>query len=169
MVNELRQSPGDVKWVNPNGIHITLKFLGDLSRDAVERVSDCIESAVSGKLAFTLKTGEKGAFPSLKRPRVFWVGLQAENKDQLISLQKSVEDALTDAGFPKETRQYKPHLTIGRVRGNRDIETATRDFTEYPFPETEIPVTEVLIMKSELTPKGAVYTVQRAFSLATCG
>lgn len=165
LLAEMRRAGGDVKWVHPASVHITLKFLGEITREEIAAVARAVESAAAGKASFVLRTGEKGAFPNLKRPRVFWVGLQAQHQTQLLALQREIESELEPAGFPREARDFKPHLTIGRVRSQRDIDRVAAAFTRNEFPMIDLPVCEVLIMKSELTRQGAVYTVQRAFSL----
>lgn len=169
LLAEMRRAGGDVKWVDPASVHITLKFLGEITRKDVDQVSRAVESATAGKDSFIMRTGEKGAFPNLKRPRVFWVGLQALQQAQLLALQQEIESELEPYGFPREARAFKPHLTIGRVRSPRDIDRVTAAFTRNEFPTIDLPVREVLIMKSELTRQGAVYSVQRAFQLQDSG
>ena len=165
LISELRQFESDVKWVKPASIHITLKFLGEITAEEVEAVCDGVASGVKGMSKFNLKTESKGAFPSINRPRVFWVGLHSENKEKLLQLQKSIEAELEERGFPKEKRAFKPHLTIGRVRSPRGIHSVSKVFSDYQSPEIEIPVETVLVMKSELTRQGAIYTVQKSFGL----
>ena len=165
LLAELRRAGGDVKWVNPASVHITLKFLGEITPDDVARVSRAVESATAGKISFVLSSGAKGAFPNLRRPRVFWVGLQEQHQAQLRELQQDIEKRLEAVGFPREARAFKPHLTIGRVRSLRDIDQVVTAFTRNDFPMIDLPVSEVLIMKSELIRAGAVYSVQQAFPL----
>jgi 2'-5' RNA ligase len=161
LIRQMRKLPGDVRWVNPHSIHLTLKFLGEITPEQVRDVCAAMEKAATDIPKFALKTGLKGAFPSLKRPRVFWVGLTEMNNHYLLDLQKNVEDELAGIGFPKEKRTFKPHLTVGRVKNSRGIEKVTETFMNYQFPEIEFSASEILVMKSELTPKGAIYTVQK--------
>lgn len=164
-IEELIKTGGDVKWVKPESIHLTLKFLGNLTASKIEPVCDAVERACAEFSAFRLKSGSKGAFPNLRRPRIFWVGLTETNDHILTDLQAKVETALIEVGFEKESRKFHPHLTVGRVRSANKITQATQAFENYHFPEIEFDVNRVLIMKSELTPRGAIYSIQKAVSL----
>lgn len=161
----LRKIRCDVKWVKPEAVHLTLKFLGNIRPEEVEKVFDAVRSAVRDVSEFRLRSGEKGAFPSLKRPRVLWVGLGEKGDHNLTTIQNSLEEELSELGFERQARKFHPHLTVGRVRSPKNIEEVTRRFMEYQFPEIEFAVDQILIMKSDLTPKGAIYTVQKAVSL----
>lgn len=165
LARNMRKLPGEVRWVDPQSIHVTLKFLGEITPAQVQEVIAAVERAANGIPPFSLKAGSKGAFPSLQRPRVFWVGLAEPGGDHLMVLQRKIEEELHLAGFPKEERGFKPHLTVGRVKGMKNIETVSKTFLEYPFPEIELAADRVLVMKSDLTPRGAIYTVQKAFPL----
>jgi len=165
LARAMRKLPGEVRWVDPQSIHVTLKFLGEISPEQAQEVFAAVERAAEGIPPFSLKAGSKGAFPSLQRPRVFWVGLAEPGGDHLTALQRNIEEELHLSGFPKEERGFKPHLTVGRVKGMKNIETVSKTFLEYPFPEIELAADRVLVMKSDLTPRGAIYTVQRAFPL----
>ncbi len=165
LIQSMQHIPNKVKWVKPASIHLTLKFLGEITQKDVQRVLDRTERAVANISSFTLKTSQRGAFPSLKRPRVFWVGLTERNGEQLIGLQKNIESELETEGFPKEKREFKPHLTVGRVKSPKNIEEVSKQFMAYQFPEIEFAVNEVVVMKSELTRQGAIYTMQKSFPL----
>lgn len=162
---ELKKKHADVKWVNHDSIHLTLKFLGNLTASQIEMVIAAVQQACEGVSEFHLKTGERGAFPNLKRPKVFWVGLSYANDPTLINLQSKIEAVLAEIGFEKETRKFHAHLTIGRVRRFKNMDDVVQKFMEYDLAEIEFDVQEVLIMKSVLTPKGAVYSIQKAIPL----
>lgn len=164
-LEELRKIRCDIKWVKAEGVHLTLKFLGNIPYADVLKISDGVVKAVQGFGSLRLRTGEKGAFPSLKRPRVFWVDLGEDNDRNLLEVQSQIEEKLSELGFEKERRRFHPHLTVGRVRSPKNIEEVTRKFMENPFPEIAFNVDQILIMKSDLTPKGAVYTVQKTVPL----
>lgn len=165
LIRRMKKNPGPVRWVNPQSIHLTLKFLGEITPAQVEEVCNGLEKAVAGIPSFSLKPGSKGAFPNPKRPRIFWIGLAEAGEAHLFQLQKNIEEEMALCGFPKEGRPFKPHLTVGRVKDSRGIETISNIFMEYDFPEIEFVAGEVLMMKSELTPKGTIYTVQKAYPL----
>ena len=165
LIHSMKKNPGPVRWVNPQSIHLTLKFLGEITPVQVEDVCKGVEKAVTAIPPFSLKSGSKGAFPSPKRPRVFWLGLAETGEPHLFDMQKNIEEEMALCGFPKERRPFKPHLTVGRVKDSREIETISNIFMEYQFPEIEFSADEVLVMKSELTPQGARYSVQKSFPL----
>ncbi len=110
----LRERPYAIKWVDPDAIHITLKFLGEVSAHREKSLSDALDAAVSGVSPFTLPLGGFGAFPDTRRANVIWVGCTPPSS--LLELQRQVEEQVADAGFPRETRLFHPHLTLGRLR-----------------------------------------------------
>jgi len=162
---ELKKDRADVKWVNHESIHLTLKFLGNLTASQVESVIEVVQKASVEFSIFHLKADEKGAFPNLKRPKVFWVGLSQADDSTLLNLQSKMETELAEIGFEKEVRKFHPHLTIGRVRRFKNLDDITEKFMAYELAEIEFEVKEILIMKSVLTPKGAVYSIQKAIPL----
>lgn len=165
LIRRMRKNPGPVRWVSPQSIHLTLKFLGEITAAQVEEVCKGVEKATAGVPPFSLKSGSKGAFPNPKRPRVFWIGLAETGEPHLFDLQKNIEEEMALCGFPGEERVFKPHLTVGRVKDSRGIEAISNIFMDYQFPEIEFAAGEVLVMKSELTPQGARYSVQKSFPL----
>nr|MQY55587.1 RNA 2',3'-cyclic phosphodiesterase [Dehalococcoidia bacterium] len=104
-----------VKWVDPQGIHLTLKFLGNIAADQVPRIIEAITLASQGTSPLKLQIGGLGAFPNLQRPRVIWVAVTGE-VDPLIALQRGIDQALVPLGFAIEKRPFSPHLTLGRLR-----------------------------------------------------
>lgn len=164
LLEELKRVQCNVKWVNPESVHLTLKFLGNLTKTKIGEVLEGTKEASRDFSSFQIRTKERGAFPSIKRPRVFWVGLEADSQT-LIQLQNKIDDELSGLGFEKDTRRFHPHLTVGRVRSPKNIGKVIQKFVEYPFPEIEFKVEQILIMKSELTPKGALYSIQNTVSL----
>ncbi len=102
------------RWTRPEGIHLTLKFLGDVSSDQVDSVSAGLRDSATGHTAFDLAVQGIGCFPDLRRPRVLWVGVGGET-DRLRTLHSSVEKHITPLGFPTEARGFNPHLTLART------------------------------------------------------
>lgn len=152
---------GLVRWMNPKGIHLTLKFLGDVDPGGIEGLAEALRSVASGRAAFRANAVGVGCFPSTRRPRVLWVGVQ-EPSGALSALQGSLEAALSPLGYPREDREYNPHLTLGRVRREaRPDEAAKVGAVVSKETQTllgEIPVGEIILFRSELKPSGAVYT-----------
>jgi len=105
----------DVRWVKPEGIHLTLKFLGNTPVGMVDKVLIELASVTEKFNPFKLEIFGLGAFPNLRNPRVLWAGVKGD-LEQLSKLQASVDDAAGDLGLPKEHRTFSPHLTLGRVR-----------------------------------------------------
>lgn len=150
-----------VKWVAPTGIHLTLKFLGNIPSARVAEITEAIGKAAQGISPFHLEISGTGAFPSLKQVRVFWVGVGGE-VDKLSRLQQNVDSALAALGFAREERPFVPHLTLARIReGASPLER--RSFGELVgstvFADKYfIEVVTVRLMRSQLTPSGANYT-----------
>ena len=163
---ELKKSDAPVGWVRPEGVHLTLKFLGNISPELIEQIKPVLAGIGSRRGLIHLQPAGCGAFPTIKQPRVIWVGLRGEC-ELLVELQKQVETAMIPFGFKPEDRPFKPHLTLGRVKGRQrllalqQILLARREFTAEAFD-----VTQLVLYKSELRPDGARYTPQFKAPLA---
>jgi 2'-5' RNA ligase len=150
-----------VKWVDPGGIHLTLRFLGDVPSRRVTGITEAMRKAAQGISRFHLEISGLGAFPSLKQARVLWVGISGE-VDRLSRLQQNIDSALTALGFAKEERSFVPHLTLARIKqGASPLER--RGFGELVgstiFEDKyRIEVEAISLMRSQLTPAGAIYT-----------
>jgi len=156
--------PRAVRWVQPEGIHLTLKFLGDTLSDKVEQVKSALAQATEQVPAFTITVGGVGCFPDARRPRVVWVGVQ-EPSGSLARLWQAVESQVAPLGFPTEKRPFSPHLTLGRVQRYassgevRDIGQAVAALAaEMAGTQDAMAVSTVAYIKSDLRPSGAVYT-----------
>jgi 2'-5' RNA ligase len=150
-----------VKWVDPDGIHLTLKFLGNIPARRVKEVTQAMEGATQGISPFHLQISGLGVFPSLTRVRVFWVGIGGE-MDKLSRLQQNIDSALGALGFAREERPFVPHLTLARIR-QRASPSDKRSFgalvdSAVFEQEYHLQVEAVNLMKSQLTPAGAVYS-----------
>ncbi len=153
--------PQTIRWVNPEGIHLTLKFLGDTPAVKQSSLERALTQAAEGHAQFDLAAGGLGCFPNLKRPRVAWVGLH-QNLDALVALRNSVEEHIAPLGYPTENHPFNPHLTVGRVRREArrsDVERVGEFIASAP-PGEPVPfrVAAVTLFRSELKPDGAVYT-----------
>jgi 2'-5' RNA ligase len=150
------------RWVRPEGIHLTLKFLGDVPSERLPAVYRAVQQACGGRQAFEIEVGGLGCFPNARRPRVIWAGVREET-GQLVDLQGAIEAALEPAGFRRERRAFTPHLTLARIKQRasaRDI-AALGQMVAASQDETRITqqATQVQVIKSDLRPEGAVYTV----------
>ncbi len=162
-----RRDLSSLRWVRPEGIHLTLKFLGDTPAEQVPVIEEAVAGAVRGA-PFRLALGRPGTFGSRRGPRVLWVDLAAD-VGRLRELQAAVERALAEAGFPPEERGFSPHLTLARVRQPPAPGTAdrvSRALEAVSPPRAEFEVEEVVLMRSRLQPSGAVYERLAGFPLA---
>jgi 2'-5' RNA ligase len=154
------QSPTPAKWVNPESIHLTLKFLGDVAPDRIAGILDAVQRGVDGIPSFQVRLSGLGVFPNPVRTQVVWVGL-SENTDRLEQLQRNIETEMEKQGFPRENRRFSPHLTLARVRNHATPNERKRLgvlVTNTPFTGGTISVDSVDLMKSQLTRQGALYT-----------
>jgi len=157
-----------VKWVDPQSIHLTLKFLGDVAVSRLEEIGAALEEATLGVPRFRLTVGGLGVFPGRNRVRVAWVGVSGD-MDVLERLQRRVDSALVRLGFAAESRGFTPHLTLARVRERVSPQERQRlgQFIEDAHFEAEhgIPVDAVHLMRSQLTSGGAIYSRLRSVGL----
>ena len=167
LISQLRSLSQGVRWVNPGSIHLTLKFLGSLSTAELSKVFRGMENIFQNSPAsFQLTAAELGAFPSLKRPRVLWVGVAGSGMESLIGLQQLIEEEMVKQGFSKEERKFSPHLTLARIKYANHLTELIQAFSGYNFPAVEFTVSDILIMRSDLRPEGAVYSIQQKFPLS---
>lgn len=148
----------DVRWVRPQNIHITLKFLGDTPVDRLEDIYAGLREAVDSVRPFQLTLKRIGAFPDLNRPRVFWVDID-QGRETLMDLQRRVEEKLYARRFVREERPFSPHLTIGRVRSPKGLQTLTDHIRDITFNAQAFPVDRMAVVKSDLQPAGPMYTI----------
>jgi 2'-5' RNA ligase len=158
-----------LRWVRPEGIHLTLKFLGETPGGKVAAISKALAGSTAGVARHQLRLGRLGSFGSRGSPRVLWVDLEGET-GPLLRLQEQVERALAPLGFPREARRFSPHLTLARVRPEeaRNVAAPLADaIAAVAAPSDAIEVREVSLMLSKLGPGGAVYTQLEAYPLAS--
>ena len=159
LITKLSRSPAQVKWVAPDKLHLTLKFLGDVPPTEINAVCNAVQRAVAGKKPFQINCHGAGAFPDSKRPRTIWIGVR-EPSEAIQALQNSVDEELQKLGFPTERRRFQPHITLGRVRGGgsgiQDLGRLIDQHTE--FDAGQFLVEEVVVFASDLGPQGPVYT-----------
>jgi 2'-5' RNA ligase len=163
------QGAPQVRWVRPEGVHLTLKFLGEVSEDRVAALREALAPTVEGIPPLTLALGEVGTFGGRRGVRVLWVGI-AGDLEHLSRLQGRVESALDPLGFPPEGRAFSPHLTLARVPDHvgGDERRRFKDLTASLEVPSAPPVTirEMSLMRSILGPGGAVYQRVAAFPLS---
>jgi 2'-5' RNA ligase len=150
-----------VRWVRPEGIHLTLKFLGNIRDDRVQEIVSALRGACAPISPFAFTVGGSGCFPNPKRPSVAWIGVE-DPSGALKALQEAAERALNPLGFPPEGRAFKPHLTLGRT--NRSASSSELASVGECIRTNDVgilgqvEVREIVFMKSDLLPDGARYT-----------
>ena len=157
---ELRQARADVKWVNPENIHLTLKFLGEIEQDLVKQINALLENIAQENSCFRLYLSGLGAFPKLRYPRVIWIS--AASDQPVIDIANDLERRLVKIGLPAESRRFSTHITLGRVRSGKNqkalvqaIESLNKNLSSSPQPEFK--VLQLTLFKSTLTPQGPIY------------
>jgi RNA 2',3'-cyclic 3'-phosphodiesterase len=163
-IDQLRPQVRGIRWVAPANIHLTVKFLGNIDESQIEPICQALTQALRPFPRCTINAKGIGAFPSVKRPRVLWVGLHGR---QLISLAEKVTSVLAPLGFMLEERTFIPHLTVGRwrqgERAERTLEQALSKWRDFEFGPS--PLDEVILFQSVLKPAGAIYTRLNVFAL----
>ena len=150
-----------VKWVTPERMHLTLRFLGDTPVDKIGDIADGLDAVAAAKTPFTLHLDQLGCFPNERRPRVIWVGVRGET-EEAAALREAIDQMLVPLGWEPEKRSFHPHLTLGRVKGNRrQIELPWGS----PVVSRPIPVNAVHLIESQLRPDGPVYTTRHSSRL----
>jgi 2'-5' RNA ligase len=164
------QMPHDaIRWVKADSIHLTLKFLGQVPSDQLAMITSSLRGAVAAHAPFVLEVKAAGCFPSTHRPRVVWVGVE-EDGHRLHALQRAVENAIAPLGYPTEIRDFTPHLTLGRLA--RDVRPADQKRIGDVVQTAGVgslgkwEVRQVALIKSDLKPSGAEYTVLTQAPLA---
>lgn len=152
---------GRIKWVKKENIHLTLKFLGEVDEEKVDKIGSKIGEICVNFSPFNLSFSSIGAFPNMRSPRVVWVGVKNGGKE-VVELMKRIETALVSLGFEKEKRDKTPHITIGRFknRGSLSFTNEVKDFGSRLFP-----VKELWLIRSELKREGPIYTSIAGYKL----
>ncbi|HXX58859.1 MAG TPA: RNA 2',3'-cyclic phosphodiesterase [Thermodesulfovibrionales bacterium] len=163
-IDYLGKSGADVKWVRAENLHITLKFLGDTEEYLLPDIKEKLSNISSLHKPFTVHLSGTGLFPDRRKPRVVWIDFGGGQ--ELSKLQETVEENLASLGYNKEKRRFSPHLTVGRVRSSRNLDSLLRGMEEQRDKDFgNIEVASFLLMKSDLKPGGAEYAAIAEFNL----
>lgn len=147
---------GSVRWVKPQLMHITLRFLGNVEIDSLLGAADILDEIAARNKAFTLQLDGVGCFPNIKRPRIVWVGLQGQ-LNAAISVKKDIDQALVSLGWEQDGRPFRPHLTLGRVKDSSKVRGFQWAADVAPLA---IPVKAIHLIESTLLQDGPVYTIR---------
>lgn len=153
-----------VRWVKPEQMHLTLKFLGETKADKIRTILTMLDRMTWGIAPFVLDIGGIGAFPNPRNPKVIWAGIGVEAR--LVDFQQRIDTELEQLGFPKEKREFSPHLTLGRVKDGTYRKELVGCIEQHSTEHIGIvEVSQVVFFRSELTPSGPIYSVLGEFSL----
>jgi 2'-5' RNA ligase len=150
-----------IKWVAPENVHLTMKFLGETNPSRLQEVKDALKDVTSTTPAFSIEVGQFDCFPNRRRPRVLWVGVQ-EAGSALTKLHADLNNAYRRLNYEPDDRAFHPHLTIGRVHrkiSRREVEELSRKLNQIQVPDLgRQEVHEIVLYKSDLRPEGPIYT-----------
>ncbi len=160
VVEPLRAHLEGAKWTRPESRHLTLKFLGEVADERFDEIASALSRAVESHAPFEAAFGELGGFPTLRRPRVLWVGV-GQGAEPMAALARDIEEAFEPLGFEPEGRPFRAHFTLARFARPKIIEA---------MPSVRVPgetfrVDGVVLFRSKLHPKGAIYTPLATFRL----
>ncbi len=156
VLRRLKTGDRAVRWVKPENIHLTMKFLGNVEPEKLETVKTALSRAAGENASFTLSLGSLGAFPNTRSPRVIWIGME-DGKIEAGKLAARIDDLLAELGFAKEERPFQPHLTLARLKfpPEEKLKNLLDKFT-CQFQNKMI-VNHVTLYKSTLTSTGPIY------------
>lgn len=165
ILSELAASGADFRWVSTDNLHITLKFIGNIGADKVIEIGNVLAASLENQKGFEICLEGIGGFPKINRPKVIWIGVK-EGAARLSELALTVDKALSRMGIKREHKGFVPHVTLGRMRSPQGLGALVSKISTLEWNEPlRSRVESVLLMKSTLTPKGAQYSVLRAFPL----
>lgn len=165
MVTLFRKHGADVKWSEPQHLHLTLRFLGEVDEEVLGRLSKSLASLAGATQPFQLRLATLGGFPDLQRPKILWVGAE-QGKDDVQRLAGAVETAVQGLGFKPEPHPFSPHVTLGRVRGPRNLQSLIGEIKWMPFTSGyRFEVDHLALYKSTLRTDHPIHEVIQAFAL----
>jgi 2'-5' RNA ligase len=154
---EIKNSGANVKLVEPKNIHLTLKFLGDTDESLIERIDEILKDSVREIESFSIRLKSTGVFPNERYIKVMWIGI--ENSEIIGKIAENINEKLSNLGFKKEKRKFSAHLTIARVKNAKNKDKLIQIIEKYRDVEfAYFKVDSIKLKKSDLTPKGPIYT-----------
>jgi 2'-5' RNA ligase len=155
-----------ITWVRAANLHFTLRFLGDIDSDSIPTLKQAVESQLSGLASFNICLAGLGCFPNMNRPRVVWVAA-ATDIDKMKELAARVENACRESGYGQADKPFAPHLTIGRIKLPSGLDRLMESLKTTKFQTEQFSVDKVIIYKSDLTPRGPIYTAMGEVGLTS--
>ncbi len=147
-----------ISWVKDGNIHLTLKFIGDTPEDEVKKINSTIGHIIENTSTMNFMINGSGCFPKKERPRILWLGIDGD-LSPLQGLVYKINDALDPLGYPKEEKEYIPHLTLARIKYPQKVTPDISGFLNYNYDPIKFNVNKIHLMSSELFHKGSVYTI----------
>jgi 2'-5' RNA ligase len=163
--NHFRSYGFPIRWVKPNNIHLTIKFLGDVKTTEIDTIDRTLSESVKGCVPISLMVKGAGVFPNVKRPRVFWMSISGDTQT-LEHLQQTVDAHCERIGFSKEQKQFKGHLTLGRFKGTVDSKKLVEAIESCRAFHSPLFVLDVMtLFKSDLKSSGPIYSTLKKYPL----
>ncbi|HEV2837011.1 MAG TPA: RNA 2',3'-cyclic phosphodiesterase [Pyrinomonadaceae bacterium] len=145
-------------WSRPENIHLTVKFFGNVDQEKVPVISAAAERVAREFSPIHIEVGQTGVFPRPSRPQVLWIGVE-DPSGKLLELQQRLENEFAVAGFPKEDRAFRPHLTIARIRKPEGAKHLAQTHSGMQFTNVQLSLNDLILFRSELSSKGSKYTL----------
>lgn len=162
----LKRTGADVRWVRPEAIHLTLKFIGDFPISQIDPLAEALAPVAAACPALSIVPTAAGCFPGLARPRVVWAGL-AGDLAAMADLAKAIDQVTVRFDVPEEKRRFSPHLTLGRVKSGQGRQALIKAVTELnDYRGTDFTAKELILFRSQLKPGGAEYTKLKRLGLS---
>ena len=156
IIYQLKNVAGNVKWVKPENIHLTIKFLGETDESLVNPLSQLIDETSRETKISKYTISKLGGFPNLIRPRALWAGLDGD-RSELERLASLVDERVHELGYEKETRKFRPHLTLGRFKKPQAMPELADFIDSYKIEPMRVQIDRLTLFKSTLTPRGPIY------------
>lgn len=166
IIDNLKKSHANVKWVKSSNIHLTLRFLGETDQRLVPELTKMLDTVSSDTKPFTISSDKIGAFPNTRKPRVVWAGMSGSDVELMYDLANKIEKGVRQLGFEPEERSFKPHLTLGRLRDPRQPSDLPQFLESYRVELIEFVLDKLVLFQSTLTPKGPIYDRLHEITLA---
>jgi len=165
---QLKLAQADTKWVAPENIHLTLKFLGERDDKKVEKIKQVMDEIATRNKSFQIRISLLGAFPKIDSPRIIWVGID-KGDSETKQIAQELETEIAKVGIPKEDRPFSSHITIGRTRSNLNLKNLVQELKKlegiFEQENQEFNTTKITLFKSTLTPIGPIYERLKEFPL----
>jgi RNA 2',3'-cyclic 3'-phosphodiesterase len=162
VIDILKKKSTGIKWASPGTIHITIKFLGDITESKERSISEILKREMAAEDPFDIVLGSIGVFPGWRMPRTMWVGISS-GEIEVRRIERKITSILDPCGFQEEKRVFVPHITIGRVKGRIKAAPLKNAASEISIIPKISRITHVTLFRSYLTPVGAVHTPVERF------